>query len=155
MNTGMRHGGQGRTADRKSAWLRRYLANECEVERLSGEIARWEGVPLQLVMGGDGGAACPVAPGPGSGVERLAERLEALRAALTAELERRVALRFEMEGAISCLADERFQLVLRLRFIEGLSLEQAADRMHYSFRQVCNISAKAIEELRIPGEMSS
>lgn len=141
--------GGGWAVDRKTSWLRRYVANEQEIARLRQEIESWEALALpsapRLGCAVGGGAA-------GSSVERLYERVEALREALVAELDRRVTLRFEMEGAISALADERHQLVLRLRFIEGLSLEAAAERMHYSFRQVCNLSAKAIGLLVVPGE---
>lgn len=143
--------GGGRVVDRKTSWLRRYLANEGEIERLRGEITHWEDMALPgAVLDMTRGAA--FAPGVGSSVERLYERVEALRAQLAAEVERRVALRYEMEGAISAVADERWQLLLRLRFIEGCSLEETALRMHYSYRQLCTISRQAVESVVIPGE---
>lgn len=126
-------------ADRKTAWLRRYLTNDREIQRLREELAQWQGL-LPSIW-----------PAAGGGGERLCGRVDALYAALVAELERRVALRWEIEGAISAIADERYQLVLRLRFIEGCSLEQAAERMHYSNRQVCNLSCSAVAALIIPG----
>lgn len=138
----------GWALDRKTSWLRRYSANELEVARLREEISQWEALALPT---GPDPARVAGGGGQASRVERLVERVEALRAALCAELERRVALRLELEGAIAALPDERYQLVLRLRFVEGLSLEAAAERMHYSFRQVCNLSTQAMEALVIPG----
>lgn len=142
-----------RSVDRKTAWLRRYLVNERCVAWLEEEIGQWQGMLLPVsgafarAQGGAGGGSTR-----GSRVERLCEKVAELEEGLCRELEEKLRLRGEIERAVAALEDERHGLVLRLRFIDGYSLEETSERMHYSYRQVCNLSRAALEALVVPGE---
>ena len=57
------------------------------------------------------------------------------------------AVRREIERAIASLGEERLRLLLEYRYIDGLTLEAAAERMHYSWRQAANLHRQALSEL--------
>lgn len=52
-----------------------------------------------------------------------------------------------LEREINKLQDSRHRQVLRLRYIEGLTIEQTADKMKYSVAQVKRIQQAALVEL--------
>ena len=52
-----------------------------------------------------------------------------------------------LEREINKLPDSRHRQVLRLRYIEGLTIEQTAEQMRYSVAQVKRIQQMALVEL--------
>ena len=52
-----------------------------------------------------------------------------------------------MDNAIEALEDERQRNVMRLYYLNGLTWEQVAERMHYSREWVCRLHRKAIKEV--------
>lgn len=138
--------------DEKTVWLRGYQVKAQEIRRLEEEIGRWRALMLPGRMDfarpsrGKPGAA----PGEPSRVETVAEKLLELQDDLLERVEALVDLRREVEGAIAALADERYRLLLRMRFIDGYSLNEIADRLSYSQRQICNLSREALNALPFP-----
>ena len=83
----------------------------------------------------------------GSG-ERVAYTItmyEAIEAERADELER-------IEIEINHLESADHRRVLRMRYIDGLSIKAAARKMHYSERQTKRILARAIEMIEDAGE---
>jgi len=90
------------------------------------------------------------AHGSGSAQEKLADATIELRdyyAGQMAKL-RRNAARIERE--LDELEPELLADVLRLRFIDGLTLEATAERMNYSVRHIRRLQRKAILKLKQP-----
>ena len=61
-----------------------------------------------------------------------------------AELDRAL---IEIEAAIKCL-EPRERTLIRLYYLEGLTWEEVCVAMSYSWRQIHNIHAKALEKLK-------
>lgn len=126
------------------AYLRRYRENEVEIRRLQEELTLWSSRAEKVTPS--------FGPAPGGGqsegfpacVERMAELQAELAAALTQALE----LRREVAAAISALPDARARLLLRLRYIDGLTWERVAEKLGISYQWACALHAKAIEKLR-------
>lgn len=66
---------------------------------------------------------------------------------LARQAEELLAERRKIEGAIDALT-EPSKTVLRLRYIEGRTLEETADRLHYAYRWTARLQAKAIDDFR-------
>lgn len=52
-----------------------------------------------------------------------------------------------LEREINKLQDSRHRQVLRLRYIEGLTIEKTAEQMDYSVRRICDLQKEATERL--------
>ena len=130
----------------KIARLRRYREAAAEQDRLMAEIARWRSLAewvspsLSGMPAGSGG--------PGRMIAAV-ECLDELEAELAEQIVERVTIRREIGQAIDRLPDERLARLLRLRYIDGMTWDQVAVEMHYSYRQVCNLHSQALTRLKI------
>ena len=134
------------TNQEKKDYLIRYRDNEREIRRLQNEIQRWKDsayITSVKYTGAGGGT---------DGQDKLqvnVERLVRLQNRLTAQMRARIQLRDEIEDAIESVPDDRLQLLLRYRYIEGWTFEQIAVELNYSWRQICNLHGKALNEVKI------
>lgn len=69
------------------------------------------------------------------------------RAILAHEAESLLAERRKIERTIDALS-EPSKTILRLRYIEGHTLEETADKLHYAYRWTARLQAKAINDFR-------
>lgn len=66
---------------------------------------------------------------------------------LARQAEELIAEGQKIENVIDSLT-EPSKTVLRLRYIEGRTLEETADRLHYAYRWTARLQAKAIDDFR-------
>ena len=64
-------------------------------------------------------------------------------AAIDREISAAAAEREAIEQAVGSLADVRLQLLLRLRYVDGLTMEQVADTMHIDLRWAQRLHKRA------------
>ncbi|GKH46030.1 sigma factor-like helix-turn-helix DNA-binding protein [Anaerotruncus massiliensis (ex Togo et al. 2019)] len=133
------------TNQEKKAYLGRYRDNEREIRRTEEEILRWESLSRKTTttMGAAGGGS--------NGEDKLQAAVEKIvrwQNRLTLQLAERVRLREEIEAAIGTVEDERLRLLLRYRYIDGLTFERIAVELNYSWRQICNLHGKALNEVK-------
>ena len=133
------------TNQEKKAYLGRYRDNEREIRRAEEEILRWESLSRKTTttMGAAGGGS--------NGEDKLQAAVEKIvrwQNRLTLQLAERVRLREEIEAAIGTVEDERLRLLLRYRYIDGLTFERIAVELNYSWRQICNLHGKALNEVK-------
>lgn len=134
------------TNQEKKAYLGRYRDNEREIRRTEEEILRWESLSRKTTttMGAAGGGS--------NGEDKLQAAVEKIvrwQNRLTLQLAERVRLQEEIEAAIATVGDERLRLLLRYRYIDGLTFERIAVELNYSWRQICNLHGKALNEVKI------
>ena len=131
----------------KIAWLRRYREAVAEQDRLMAEIARWRSLAervsptLSGMPAGSGGQARMIA---------AVERLDELEAELAEQIVERVATRREIGQAIDRVPDERLARLLRLRYIDGYTLEKITVEMHYCYKQTKRLHWRALDVLECP-----
>lgn len=139
--------------DEKSVWLQGYQLKAQEIHFLKEEISRWRALSLPGHMDFTRAAGCiPAGEGP-SRVAGVAEKLVELEQSLESRVEELVRMRLEIECALAAVPDERYRLLLRMRFIDGYSLTQAADQLGYSQRHICNLSRDAVTALPFPAAL--
>ena len=61
-----------------------------------------------------------------------------------------------IETAIDCMDNDRLSVILSLKYIEGLTLEDIADQLHYSVSHMGVLHRQALDEFVIPkgGELN-
>lgn len=128
-------------------WLATYRENAREIERLTEEIVRWRALAEKTTH------MLHLAPGGHSeedAMQRAVERIEGLERELAATLNRRVRRRRSIEQALDGLPAEGGALLLRLHYVDGLTLAGCAERLDVSLTTVHKRHARALEALRMP-----
>ena len=84
-------------------------------------------------------------------VDRICELEERLNGKIDAAVKRRK----EMEAAIATVEDRTLQLLLRYRYIDGMTWEQIAVKMNYDYRWTLRLHGRALTRLTIESHIKS
>lgn len=135
------------TKEEKVKWLRGYRLAVLEAERLRGEIERWRSLAEKVTPTLSGLPADTSADGSRTetAVEQIAERCAALELALGVMAARCDAT----EKAIQSVPDERLRLLLRYRYIDGLTFERIAWKLGLTRQWVCELHNSAVNQIEI------
>ena len=87
---------------------------------------------------------------PRSRVEEITDNIMQLQKEINDKIDRLVNLEREIRRAIDKLADDKMREVLEYHYINGMTLEQTAVKMNYSYRQICRIHGEALAEIKCP-----
>ena len=63
-----------------------------------------------------------------------------------------VVVREQVQKAIRSVKDQTLETLLEYRYIDGLTWEDLAEKMHYSYQWVCKLHGKALECIVLPEE---
>ena len=138
--------GGAMTNQEKKAYLGRYRDNEREIRRTEEEILRWESLSRKTTttMGAAGGGS--------NGEDKLQAAVEKIvrwQNRLTLQLGERVRLREEIEAAIGTVEDERLRLLLRYRYIDGMTWTHIERQMGYERTQIWRLHGRALESINM------
>ena len=81
---------------------------------------------------------------PMDGRMDIVARIVDMEHELDAQIDQMVSLKREIDERINSLPDERFRVVLTLRYLQGLCFEEIAEKMHYTARNVYNLHRAAL-----------
>lgn len=135
------------TYEEKKAWLERYGAAVRRERLLAKRIyevrARAESVTQ---------AMRPVVRGSGHSdkIAHAVEVLDGYQDELAGQVCAARSVYLEVRAAIDRLRDPLLRDVLELRYIDGLALWQAADRLRVSERHARRLHRQAVQELEVP-----
>lgn len=134
------------TSQEKKEFLSRYLEIMAEEKDIREEIAYWESRAQKVT------ASWSVVPGGGKGSDKVqtgAIKVAELRDSLMGKIEELAAVRAEIERAIGTVQDDTQRRLLRRKYINGLTLEQIAVEMHYSYVHTCRIHGYALSNIML------
>lgn len=130
--------------EQKIRYLSRYRQIGERVDRLLDEKRRWRELAVKITPGF---SPVPGGGGNGSRIERSVEKVLEIEAQLAKEIDGLCTARQEIGGTLDRMEDETLKLLMEYRYIDGLTWEQVAEKMHYSWRQVCRKHEKALEQI--------
>ena len=81
---------------------------------------------------------------------RTVEKIADIELIISKEIEHYISVKKEIHAVIEDVEDNDEKLCLRCRYIEFMSWEQIADKMHYELRTVFRIHGKALNHIKIP-----
>lgn len=134
------------TSQEKKEFLSRYLEILAEEKDIREEIAYWESKAQKVT------ASWSAVPSGGKGSDKVqtgAIKVAELRESLMDKINQLAAVRIEIERAIGTVQDDTQRRLLRLRYIKGMTLQQIAVEMHYSWRHICNIHGYALVSCKV------
>lgn len=139
-STQKERGGKAVTNAEKKAILLKYQAIERRINRLQAEKQGWMEkatavTPVLSDMPKGGGA---------DKIQNAVCRIADIEADINREIDRQIDLRERIEAAICAIPDGRLRDLMRYRYIDGLTWEQIAVEMHYSYVHICRMHGQAL-----------
>jgi hypothetical protein len=134
------------TSQEKKEFLSRYLKVLAEEKDIREEIAYWESKAQKVT------ASWSAVPSGGKGSDKVqtgAIKVAELRESLMDKINQLAAVRIEIERAIGTVQDDTQRRLLRLRYIKGMTLQQIAVEMNYSWRHIYNIHGYALVSCKV------
>lgn len=130
----------------KIRYLSRYRRLNERIDRLLEEQRRWRERALKITP------TLSQAPGgseSGSPVERPMDKVLEIEEEINREIDELQTVRQEIRAALNQLEDENLKLLMEYRYIDGLTWEQIAVEMHYSYMQICRLHGKALQTIML------
>ena len=139
-STQTERGGKAVTNAEKKVILLEYQAIERRIKRLLDEKRGW----MEKAT-----AVTPVLSDmpKGGGTDKIQNavcRIADIEADIDRQIDRQIDLRERIETAICAIPDGRLRDLMWYRYIDGLTWEQIAVTMHYSYVHICRMHGQAL-----------
>ena len=132
--------------EQKIRYLSRYRRMSKRIDRLLEEQSRWREMALKITP------VLSQAPGggeSGSPIERPMDKVLEIDEEIKREIDELRTVRQEIRAALNQLEDENLKLLMEYRYIDGLTWEQIAVKMNYSYMQICRLHGKALRTIML------
>ena len=134
------------TNQEKKKWLLEYRKLEQNIERDMEELQRLESRAEKITSMVSN---MPKGSQQGDNLQRSVEKICELKVSLNQRIDAAVEKRKEIETVIETLEDKTLQLLLRYRYIDGMTWEQIAVKMDYCWRQVVRLHGSALSKIKM------
>ena len=134
------------TNQEKKKWLLEYRRLEQNIERDMEELQRLESRAEKITsMVSD----MPKGSQQGDSLQRSVEKICELKVSLNQRIDAAVEKRKEIETVTETLEDKTLQLLLRYRYIDGMTWEQIALKLNYSYMHVCRLHGQSLSQIML------
>lgn len=132
--------------EQKIRYLSRYRRLNQRIDRLLEEQSRWREKAMRITP-----VLSPVPGGGGSGspIERPMDKVLEIDAEINREVDELQTVRQEIRAALNQLEDENLELLMEYRYIDGMTWERIAEKMHYSWRHTCRLHGEALAKINM------
>lgn len=132
--------------EQKIRYLSRYRKIDRQIDQLLEEQSRWREMALKITP------VLSQTPGggeSGSPIERPMDKVLEIDVEINREIDELQIVRQEIRAALNQLEDENLKLLMEYRYIDGLTWEQVAEKMHYSWRHTCRLHGEALAKINM------
>lgn len=130
----------------KIKYLSRYIPLSGRINRMLEEQYRWKCLAMKVTPN------LSLTPGVGEGgspIERPMEKVEELEEKINQAIDELADIRMEIEDVLGQLEDDTLRKLMEYRYIDGLTWEQVAEKMHYSWRHTCRLHGEALAKINM------
>lgn len=132
--------------EQKIRYLSRYRRLNQRIDRLLEERYRWKCLAMKVTQN--------FSPTPGGGesgspIERPMDKVDELERKITQAIDELADIRMEIEAVLGQLEDDTLRKLMEYRYIDGLTWEQVAEKMHYSWRHTCRLHGEALAKINM------
>lgn len=134
------------TYEQKIEWLKSYRALDGKIESMTEQLQVWNARATKITATI---SQEPKAAGSGNQLQRCIDQICELQTEIAQEMDKLRKRKQEIETAIHGLNEKSYQDILWYRYIQGMTFEEIAIKMNYSWRQVCRKHKNAVEKLKM------
>lgn len=132
--------------EQKIRYLSRYRRLNQRIDRLLEEQSRWRERALKITPTL---SQAPGGGGSGSPIERPMDKVLEIDVEINREIDTLQTIRQEIRETLNQLEDESLKLLMEYRYIDGMTWEQIAVKMHYSYMQICRLHGRALKTIML------
>ena len=129
----------------KKAVLLEYQAIERRIKRLQSEKQGW----LEKATAVSPNLSDMPKSGGTDKIQNAVCRIADIEQKINREIDRQIDLRERIEAAICAIPDGRLRDLMRYRYIDGMTWEQIAVEMHYSYVHICRMHGQALAQIML------
>lgn len=133
------------TNEEKKQYLKAYRRLQNDIDQKLGECEKWRCLAEK--------ATAVISNTPkGHGANRIESAVEhviVLEKQIDEEIDQLISLRRKIEKAIYGIPDNTLRMIMKYRYIDGDTWEAIAEKIHYSYRNVCYMHGKALNLINI------
>lgn len=134
------------TYEQKIEWLKSYRALDGKIESMTEQLQVWNARATKITATI---SQEPKAAGSGDQLQRCIDQICELQTEIAQEMDKLRKRKQQIETAIHGLNEKSYQDILWYRYIQGMTFDEIAIRMNYSWRQVCRKHKNAVEKLKM------
>ena len=134
------------TYEQKIEWLKSYRALDGKIESMTEQLQVWNARVTKITATI---SQEPKAAGSGDQLQRCIDQICELQTEIAQEMDKLRKRKQEIDTAIHGLNEKSYQDILWYRYIQGMTFEEIAIKMNYSWRQVCRKHKNAVEKLKM------
>lgn len=130
----------------KIKYLSRYIPLSGRINRMLEEQYRWKCLAMKVTQN--------FSPTPGGGesgspIERPMDKVDELERKITQAIDELADIRMEIEAVLGQLEDDTLRELMEYRYIDGLTWEQIAKKLHYSYVHTCRRHGEALNKIML------
>lgn len=130
----------------KIKYLSRYIPLSGRINRMLEEQYRWKCLAMKVTQN--------FSPAPGGGesgspIERPMDKVLEIEEEINKEIDELQEVCRDIKTVLGQLEDDTLRLLMEYRYIDGLTWEQVAVKMHYGFQWVCKLHGRALDKIDI------
>lgn len=126
-------------------YLQQYLQAEHSINSKLEQVARLRSLAVKTTQSI---VDCRVRGAPKNRMENIISRIIDLEKQVDSEIDRLCKIRQQIEDVIQKVSKEEYRQVLRYRYINGLTFEEIAKAMNYSWRWIMELHGRALKEIK-------
>lgn len=134
------------TTKEKKEYLKRYRKIDREVNQLIMEKDEIIALGTRITPRY---SDLPRGWGESNKVQLSVEKLEAQEEKIDKKIDLLHEVKADIEKAIQTVEDDTLRVLLRYRYINGLTWEKIAVNMHYTYQWVCKLHGEALRKLKV------
>lgn len=140
------------TTKEKKEYLKRYRKIDREVNQLLMEKDEILSLGIKITPTY---SDMPKGMGESNKIQSTIEKLEAQEEKINKKIDLLYAVKEDIEKALHTVEDDTLKLLLRYRYINGLTWEKIAVTMNYDYRWILRLHGKALNKLTIKSHITS
>jgi len=136
------------TYEQKIEWLKSYRALDGKIESMTEQLQVWNARATKITATI---SQEPKAAGSGDQLQRCIDQICEIQTEIAQEMDKLRKRKQQIETAICGLNEKSYQDILWYRYIQGMTVEETADKVGYSQKQISRKHKIAVERLKCPG----
>lgn len=134
------------TNQEKKEYLQKYGILGLQLEHEINELDYWKSLSQNICRVRDHD---PPSHLDGDPLQVAVEKIEELSEVVHSSTQKLINMREKIETCIKSLGDEKMQAILRYHYLDGIDLNEVAQKMHYCYRQITRKHRQALERIDI------
>ena len=128
----------------KKEYLQQYKRLDSYIESQVEELEKWRLLATKVTPTY---SDMPSGSGGDDKIQSAVEHMDEIRKMLDQSIDEFVKLKTDIQEKLDAVEDISLRMLLKYRYIDGLTFEQIAVNMNYSYQWICELHRRALQKI--------